>query len=72
MNIIYKDKEKITFKMVAIGDVFSWNDALYMRTQEIVSIDRDLYNAVNLKFGGFAFFNDNDEIIKKETQIISS
>ena len=66
MDIVYKNKNKDTYNMVAIGDVFSYSGALYMRTQEITSVDtEEVYNAVNLKFGGFAFFNDNDEVNKK-------
>lgn len=73
MEIIYKDKKKVAFEMVAIGDVFFYNGALYMRTPEITSMDtEEIYNAVNLKLGGFAFFNDNDEVTKKEAQIIVS
>lgn len=73
MDITYKNKNKVTYNMIAIGDVFSYSGALYMRTQEITSMDTgELYNAVNLKFGGFAFFNDNDEVTRKEAQIIVS
>lgn len=73
MEIVYKNKRDIPFKMVAIGDVFSYSGALYMRTQEITSMDtEELYNAVNLEFGEFAFFNNNDEVTKKESQIIVS
>lgn len=73
MDIVYKNKNKDTYNMVAIGDVFSYSGALYMRTQEITSVDtEEVYNAVNLKFGGFAFFNDNDEVTKKDAQIIVS
>lgn len=73
MEIVYKDKKKVSFEMVASGDVFFYNGALYMRTPEITSMDtEEIYNAVNLKLGGFAFFNDNDEVTKKEAQIIVS
>ena len=73
MDIVYKNKNKDTYNMVAIGDVFSYSGALYMRTQEITSVDtEEVYNAINLKFGGFTFFNDNDEVTKKEAQIIVS
>lgn len=73
MDIVYKNKNKVIYNMVAIGDVFSYSGALYMKTQKITSMDTgELYNAVNLKFGGFAFFNDNDEVTKKEAQIIVS
>lgn len=32
MDIVYKNKNKDTYNMVAIGDVFSYSGALYMRT----------------------------------------
>ena len=38
MDIIYSNKKKVTYKEIAIGDVFSWYDTMYMKTQKVISI----------------------------------
>ena len=30
MDIVYNNKNKVTYSMVAIGDVFSWYDTIYI------------------------------------------
>ena len=73
MDIVYKNKKKNTYKMLAIGDIFSYYDNLYMKTQRAISVtDGGFYNAINLKFGGFALFDDNDEIIAEKAQLVVS
>lgn len=73
MDIVYKNKKKVTYKMIAIGDIFSYYDNLYMKTQRAISVtDGGFYNAINLKFGGFALFDDNDEIIAEKAQLVVS
>ena len=73
MDIVYKNKKNITYKMLAIGDIFSYYDNLYMKTQRAISVtDGGFYNAINLKFGGFALFDDNDEIVAEKAQLVVS
>lgn len=73
MDIIYKKKEKIAFKAITIGEVFSHTGTLYMRTPEVVSRSTGtLYNAVSLDIDGFAYFNDNDEVIPVKAQLVIS
>ena len=73
MNIVYKNKEnKVAFKAIAIGDVFSYDGTLFMSTVEILSAAGKLYNAVNLDTGGLICFDDHDEVTEEEVQVIVS
>lgn len=73
MEIIYKGKNTVAYKMVPIGEAFSCRGTLYMRTPEVVSRSTGtLYNAVSLDIDGFAYFNDNDEVIPVKAQLVVS
>ena len=39
MDIVYKNKNKDTYNMVATGDVFLFNGIEYMRIQQVKSYD---------------------------------
>lgn len=73
MEIIYKNKRKIPFKMVALGEVFSWDGALYMATHEATSTSTgELYNAVNLADGESTCFDEDAVIIPVKAQLVIS
>ena len=73
MEIIYKGKKKVAFKNIKIGEVFSCYNTLFMSTQEVLSASTgELYNALNLNIGGYACFDDNDEVTQEKAQIIVS
>lgn len=73
MEIIYKNKRNIPFKMVAIGEVFSWDGALYMATHEATSTSTgELYNAVDLADGESTYFEASDEIVLVKAQLVIS
>lgn len=73
MEIVYKDKRKVNFEMVAIGDVFSYNGDVYMSTQEVSAIGTgDVSNAVNLANGEAAYFDENDAVIPVKAQLVIS
>ena len=73
MEIIYKDKKKVAFEMVAIGDVFSWNGILYMAIPEGTSTSTGgVSNAVNLDNGEAAYFDENDAVIPVKAQLVIS
>lgn len=73
MNIVYK-KEHEAYKFLSLGDVFSWYDTMYMKTQTFLSESgRELYNAINLSLGKGACFNDNDEVpLLTQTLLLSN
>ena len=73
MEIIYKNKRNIPFEMVAIGEVFSWNGALYMATREGTSTSTgELFNAVSMKNGDVTYFDANDEVVLVKAQLVIS
>lgn len=73
MEIVYKDKKKVSFEMVAIGDVFSWSGKLYMSIQEVTSTSTgEVSNAVNLANGESAYFDENDAVIPVKAQLVIS
>lgn len=73
MEIIYKNKKKVAFKEITIGDVFSCYSTLFMSTQEVLSASTgELYNAINLSIGGFVYFDDNDEVTVEKAQLVIS
>lgn len=73
MEVIYKDKEKVAFKEVPIGEVFSWHDNLYMKTNELLSANTgELYNAINMSTGVEAYFYDATEVTPVKAQLIIS
>ena len=73
MDIVYKNKNKDTYNMVAIGDVFSWSGELYMSIQEVTSTSTgEVSNAVNLANGEAAYFDENDAVIPVKAQLVIS
>lgn len=73
MEIIYKDKRKVYFEMVAIGDVFSYNGSLYMSTQEAAPTSTgELCNAVNLADGESTYFDENALVLPVKAQLVIS
>ena len=73
MEIIYKNKRNIPFEMVAIGEVFSWNGALYMATREGTSTSTgELFKAVSMKNGDVTYFDANDEVVLVKAQLVIS
>lgn len=73
MEIIYKNKKMVAYKMIPIGEVFSCRGTLYMSTQEVVSASSgELYNAVNMSIGGGTYFDDNEEVTPVKAQLVIS
>lgn len=73
MDVVYKKKDRIAFKAIAVGDVFSYGGTLYMSTPEVISKSTgEPYNAVSLDIDGFGYFNDNDEVIPVKAQLVVS
>ena len=73
MKIVYKDNRKVNFEMVAIGDVFSYNGAIYMSTREASFTGTgEVYNAINLTDGECNYFDANDAVIPVKAQLVIS
>lgn len=73
MEIVYKNKKKVAFRIVAIGEVFSWNGALYMRAKEaIFASTGELFNAISMRDGEGTYFDANDEVVPVKAQLVIS
>lgn len=73
MEIIYKNKKKVAFKFIAIGEVFSWNSILYMATHEATSTSTgEVFNAVSMKDGEPSYFEASDEVVLVKAQLVIS
>ena len=73
MEIIYKNKKKVAFKFIDIGEVFSWNNVLYMATPEGTSTSTgELFNAVSMKDGEPSYFESSDEVVLVKAQLVIS
>lgn len=72
MNIVYK-KQCEAYKLLTLGDVFSWAGIMYMKTQEVTSTSTgEVSNAVNLANGEAAYFDENDAVIPVKAQLVIS
>lgn len=73
MEIVYKNKKKVAFEKIAIGEVFSWSDVLYMATREATSTSTgEVFNAVSMKDGEITYFEANDEVVLVKAQLVIS
>ena len=73
MEIIYKNKKTVAYKMIPIGEVCSCHGTLFMSTQEVLSASTgELYNAINMSIGGGAYFDDNEEVTPVRAQLVIS
>ena len=73
MEIICKNKRNIPFKMVAIGDLFSYNGAIYMSMREASFTGTgEVYNAINLADSECTYFDANDEVFLVKAQLVIS
>ena len=71
MEIIYKNKKKVVFEKIAIGEVFSWNGILYMATRDGISTSTgELFNAVSMRDGESSYFEASDEVVPVKTQLV--
>ena len=73
MEVIYKNKRNIPFKMVAIGEVFSWNGILYMAIPQATSTSTgEVFNAVSIEDGDIYCFEASDEVFLMKAQLVIS
>lgn len=61
MNIIRKENEEHLFDEVDVGEIFEYDNSIFMRFGETVSNDY-VYNAIRLEDGIITFFMNNDVI----------
>lgn len=62
-------KSNMVFELVKVGEIFSWEGELYMRTK-LCKSNNILCNTVNIADGSFASFENSDFVEKLDTEII--
>lgn len=61
-------KNNTLFELVGIGEVFSWEGELYLRTKLCMS-KNSLCNTVNIADGSFASFENSDLVEKLDVEL---
>lgn len=60
MKIIMNNESKsLRFEQIDLGEVFLWNDDIFIKTESIQSDYGNILNAVKLKNGEMSGFNDS-------------
>lgn len=74
MEIDVKTNNETKFFNLKKGDTFSFKGNMWMKLEHTVRDieDSHLANAVSLKFGSVAEFNDNDKIVFVKTKVINA
>lgn len=63
-----RKKNNTLFELVEIGEVFSWESTLYMRTR-LCTLNDLFCNAVNIEDGSFASFENSDLVEKLDVEL---
>ena len=66
MKIKKSELNKNLFSELEKGDVFQYQDTLFMVIEEIEDASYNFYNAVSIEKGELACFEDTDEVTKIE------
>lgn len=74
MEIDVKTNNEVEFSNLKRGDTFSFQGNMWMKLEHIVRDIEDSYsgNAVSLRYGSVAKFNDNDKIILIKTKLVNA
>lgn len=60
MDIVYKKGEQVEFRTITAGDVFRYNEAVYLCIMDFSNEKGYYYNAVELKTGYVECFEPED------------
>lgn len=67
MRIVRQDNKSEHFSDIKVGEVFEYDNSIYIRMEEIVG---NKANAVNLATGIWATFFDDDDVDKLNAEVI--
>ena len=70
MKINQKRRIATDFDEVSLGDVFQYEDDVYMRIDDICNNRNEIFNAVNLSNGDLFFFPRNETVTQVEAELI--
>lgn len=70
MTIIRNDKNHFDFGNLEKGDVFRYQDNVFMVIKKIESKNGSVYNAIDLEDGELTLFYDDEEVIPLKAELV--
>jgi hypothetical protein len=67
-----KESNGYCFEEIKIGNIFKFGNDFFLKFSEkgLADNDLDLYNAISIENGGYAFFERYEEVIPIESELI--
>ena len=72
MTIIRNDKNHFDFSRLTNGDVFRYQDDVFMVIKEIENKNGGIYNAIDLESGELTFFYTDEEVVAVKAELVVS
>lgn len=60
----------VEFKNIKEGDIFGYDNIIFLKTSSTYSYDEDLLNCYNLQDNEFSYFNDDECVIMLKGELI--
>lgn len=70
MTIIRNDKNHFDFSLLTNGDVFRYQDDIFMVIKEVENKNGGIYNAIDLENGDLTFFYSDEEVIPLKAELV--
>lgn len=65
-----RNVKTIEFKDVKEGDIFEYDNIIFLKTSFTYAYDEDLLNCYNLQDNEFSYFNDDERVIMLKGELI--
>lgn len=72
MTIVRNDKNHFDFGNLENGDVFRYQDDVFMVIKEIENKNGSMYNAIDLENGDLTFFYADEEVVALKAELVIS
>lgn len=70
MTIIRNDKNHFEFGNLENGEVFRYQDNVFMVIREVETKNGGIYNAIDLEDGGLTLFYADEEVIPLKAELV--
>lgn len=70
MQVEIKKPSVVDFNKIEVGELFYSNEDVFMRIEEFLDRDDDVYNAICLGNGKFAFYASLDRVNKVNGKLV--
>lgn len=72
MTIVRNDKNHFDFGNLENGDVFRYQDDVFMAIKEVKTKNDGIYNAVDLETGELTLFYADEEVVAVKAELVVS